>query len=245
MKEKVNILCLYWVGKFRGRDFSVSDVERLYRTVQKHIDRPFDFYCLTNTIEELPSYVRVIPLTYAWPGWWSKMEIHRPDLPPGRTLYMDLDSHLVRSLKPILDYPGDLVMFDTRMPLQRQARLAKEGWILRYQAATMLFTPGCDVMKKVWERFLGVKQPVNGPGAWLNEYNHTPEHWMSVYRSDQDVMGDWIPNQPTFPKEWMIKLDTIRNDQILRDDIIIVTGQTKDGLFRKTEKIKWFESTAR
>jgi hypothetical protein len=228
MKEPVNILCLYWVGEFRGRDFSMNDVTRLYQTVSKHIDRPFTFYCLTNSIEEFPTYVKPIPLIYAWPGWWSKMEIHRPDLPSGRTLYMDLDSHAVRNLAPILDFPGDLVMFDTRMPLSRQEELKKDKWVLRYQAATMLFTPGCEVMEKTWIKFL-----------------RDPDGWMNKYRSDQDIMGDWTPNQPTFPKEWMVKLDTIRNDSKLRDDIIIVTGQTRDGLFRKTKKISWFEKTAR
>lgn len=228
MKEKVNILCLYWVGNFRRRDFSINDIERLYQTVSKHIDRPFDFYCLTNSIEELPKYVKPIKLEYAWPGWWSKIEIHRPDLPPGRTLYMDLDSHAVRSLGPILDYPGDLVMFNTRISMDKQEALSKDGWVLRYQAATMLFTPGTPRMTWVW-----------------NKFKKTPEYWMEKFRSDQDVMGEWLPVQPTFPNNWMIKLDTIRHDTKLRDDVIIVTGQTKDGLFRNTNKIKWFESVAR
>lgn len=228
MKEKVNILCLYWVGEFRGRDFTLRDVNRLYQSVSKHIDRPFAFYCLTNTKEKLPGHIHRIPLLYAWPGWWSKIEIHRPDLPFGRTLYMDLDSHAVRSLGPILDYPGDLVMFETRMPMNRQSGLRKDGWVLKYQAATMLFTPGTDRMRQVWDLFTA-----------------HPQHWMGCYRSDQDVMGAWIPNQPTFPKEWMVKLDSIRNDEKLRDNVIIVTGQTRDGLFRNTSKIPWFETTAR
>ena len=228
MNERVNILCLYWVGEFRGRDFSVDDVERLYQSVRKHIDRPFDFYCLTNTHAILPSFVTPIRLLHAWPGWWSKMEIHRPDLPPGRTLYMDLDSHAVRSLKPILDYPGDLVMFGSRIAMSRQRELRQSGWVLRYQAATMLFTPGNRSMTWVWDKF-----------------RQQPYRWMEMYRSDQDVMGDWLPNQPTFPKEWMVKLDSIRNDQKLRDHVIIVTGQTKDGLFRNTNRIPWFELTAR
>lgn len=229
MKERVNILCLYWVGQFRGRNFSINDIARLYQTVFKHIDRPFDFYCLTNSKEKFPEYVNPIPLIYAWPGWWSKMEIHRPDLPAGRTLYMDLDSHAVRSLEPILDYPGDLVMFETGIAKEKWKRLEKEGWRCRYQAATMLFTPGVECMQLVWHRFL-----------------NNPSHWMEKYRSDQDVMGEWIPNQPTFPRGWMRKLDTIRNDQKLReDDCIIITGQTKDGLFRNTNKIPWFESVAR
>ena len=228
MKEKVNILCLYWVGEFRGRDFSIDDIERLYQTVSKHIDRPFDFYCLTNSTEELPTYVKPIPLIYAWPGWWSKMEIHRPDLPPGRTLYMDLDSHCVRSLGPILDYSGDLVMFETRIPQVKWAALERTGWVLRYQAATMLFTPGVNVMQYVWNRFLD-----------------KPSYWMKKFRSDQDVMGEWIPKQPTFPGEWMVKLATIRDSKEIGGKYIIVTGQTKDGLFRHTNKIPWFETTAR
>lgn len=230
MKEAVNILCLYWVGdRFRGRDFSLRDVTRLYQSVFKHMDRPFDFYCLTNTKEALPAGVHRIPLKYAWPGWWSKMEIHRPDLPiTGRTLYMDLDSHAVRSLGPIFDYPGDLVMFETGIQKSKWEQLKVKGWVCKYQAATMLFTPGTPVMTEVWNRF-----------------EKNPQKWMQRYRSDQDVMGDWIPDQPTFPRNWMIKLTTIRNDKELRDDTIIVTGQAPDGLFRKTETIPWFESTAR
>ncbi len=228
MKEPVNILCLYWVGEFRGRDFVMNDVQRLYQSVKKHIDRPFTFYCLTNTKEEFPEHIKPIPLIYAWPGWWSKMEIHRQDLPTGRTLYMDLDSHVMRSLGPILDFTGDLVMFDTQIPKIKWDWLKKTGWVCRYQAATMLFTPGTAIMKKVWDRFL------------LN-----PKHCMAQYRSDQDIMGDWIPNQPTFPANWMSKLDYIRRNPTLPAETIIVTGQTKDGLYRKTNLIPWFEETAR
>lgn len=220
-------MCLYWVGEFRGRDFHVGDIERLFQSVRKHIDRSFKFYCLTNTEEDLPDYVNVIPLIYNWPGWWSKMELHRPDLPAGRTLYMDLDSHAVNSLQPVLDYPGDLVMFDTRIPNHKKARLEARKWVVRYQAATMLFTPGVECMRQVWERF-----------------TEDPNKWMSRYRSDQDVMGDWIPNQPTFPKQWMVKLATLRGMK-LPEEVIIVTGQTADGLFRRTETIEGFEQRAR
>ncbi len=228
MKETVNILCLYWVGEFRGRDFTMNDVERLYRSVRKHIDRPFTFYCLTNSEEGFPSHIKVIPLIYAWPGWWSKMEIHRPDLPSGRTLYMDLDSHVMRSLGPILDFKGDLVMFDTQIPKSKWAWLKKDKWVCRYQAATMLFTPGTEVMRKVWNTFL-----------------LSPKRYMNQYRSDQDIMGDWIPDQPTFPANWMSKLDYIRRNPTLPEQTIIVTGQTRDGLFRNTKLIPWFEETAR
>lgn len=235
MKDKVNIICLYWVGKFRGRDFGYKDIERLYQSVRKHIDRAFDFYVLTNDHEALqwtehhkPTNMFVIPLHHNWPGWWSKMELHRPDLPKGRTLYMDLDSHAIRSLQPILDYPGDLVMFETGIHPRKWPRLEKSGWVCKYQAATMLFDSGTKCMTDVYERFCA-----------------DPVKWMMRFRSDQDVMGEWLPNQPTFPRNWMCKLETVRSYAKPPEDVIIVTGQPPDGLFRKTGSIPWFEQMAR
>lgn len=225
----VNIFCLYWRGEFRGRDFSTRDVDRLCRSVSKHIDRPFNFYVLTNDSKAvLNAGFQPIELKHNWPGWWSKMELHRPDLPKGRSLYMDLDSHAIRSLQPILDYEGDLVMFPTRIPERKWSKLRKQKWVPRYQAATMLFDSGTECMVKTYEKFL-----------------QSPEKWMNLYRSDQDIMGHWLPNQPMFPGEWMVKLDTIRNYKEPHESAIIVTGQTPDGLFRKTESIKWFEPMAR
>lgn len=237
MKEKVNIICLYWVGSFRGRDFTTRDIDRLFLSVKKHIDREFDFYILTNDkglIKNPDMYyvgedqLNIIPLEHNWPGWWSKMELHRPDLPEGRTLYMDLDSHAIRSLQPILDYEGDLVMFPTGIPQKKWSRLRKEKWVCRYQAATMLFDSGCLTMRKIWSEFIS-----------------NPEKYMNAYRSDQDIMGEFIPNQPMFPREWMCKLDTIRDYKEPPEDVIIVTGQTRDGLFRNTNSISWFEKMAR
>jgi len=227
MKTKVNILCVYWVGDFRGRDFTTEDVCRLYKSVWGHIDRDFDFYVLTNDMgADVPGTKIELKHPDDWPGWWAKMELHRTDLPAGRTLYMDLDSHIIRSLEPILDFEGDLVMF----PHKTNPKKLEPGLIHRYQAATMLFTPGA--MSWMYDKFLL---------DW--------DYYLSHFRSDQDVMGEWIPDQPTFPDEWLMKLGTIEKNRFLRkkkpDDVIIVTGQTKNGGFRRTHEIPWFEKEAR
>lgn len=227
MKDKVNIICLYWVGDFRGRDFTTNDVWRLYHSVLKHCDRPFNFYVLTN---DMDAYVpgNKIELLHGddWPGWWAKMELHRADLPMGRTLYMDLDSHAIRSLWPILDYEGDLVMF----PHKTNPRNQEPGLVHKYQAATMLFTPG--KFSWMYDKFLA---------DW--------DYYLSHYRSDQDVMGEWIPDQPVFPGKWLMKLNVIEKNRKLRTappkDVIIITGQTKSGGFRRTHEIPWFEKMAR
>lgn len=228
MKQKVNILCILWVGDFRGRNFTIEDVERLHDSVSKHIDREFEFFCLTNYDGSMP--FNKIPLIHPeWPGWWAKVELHRPDLPPERTLYMDLDSHAVRSLQPILDYEGDLVMFPTPIREEKWPSLRDRGWVCRYQAATMLFDPSCKPMQLVWDRF-----------------NENPDKWMKMYRSEQDIMGEWIPEQPMFPAKWMLKLARVKHLERVDDETIIVTGQTKDGLFKNIKtKMPWLEEMAR
>ena len=220
----INIICILWNGVFRGRNFSALDVVNLYEDVKRNIDRPFKFYCLTNHTHVFYHLhnldIILLPLKHNWPGWWAKVELHRPDLPEGRTLYLDLDTHIVGNLQPILDYEGDLVMFNT------VAGAGGGGVVRRYQAATMLFDSGNTTMFDVYERFrLG-----------------GPEHWMEKYRSDQDVMGDWIPNQPTFPNEWMLKLNNCKNMAELPKEVIIVTGQPKDISFRDIDKIKWYNN---
>lgn len=49
---------------------------------------------------EVPGADR-IPLDYGWPGWWSKMELFRPEV-RGDLLYMDLDTMPVASLTPLI-----------------------------------------------------------------------------------------------------------------------------------------------
>jgi hypothetical protein len=225
MKEKVNIMCIYWTGDFRGRDFSPLDVHRLYQTVNKHIDRSFNFYCLTNDMNcDVPGTKIALKHPDDWPGWWAKMELHRPDLPSGRTLYMDLDSHAIRSLQPILDTRGDLVMFNARMEKNTP------GVVCRYQAATMLFDPG--KFSWIYDKFMQ---------DWAYYINH--------YRSDQDILGEWVPDQPAFQDEWLIKMSRlVKNREYWNHPpkkVIIVTGQPKQGWFRRTREIPWFEKMAR
>jgi len=228
MKEKVNIICLYWVGEFRGRNFTENDVWRLHQTVSKHIDRDFDFYVLTNDLKaELPGTSIPLINPEEWPGWWSKMDLHRTDLPAGRTLYLDLDSHVIRSLQPILDTPGDLVMFPSRMSG------SSGGIVSRYQAATMLFDPG--EMERKYQLF--------------SKFQRDDDYWMAHYRSEQDIMGEWIPDQPTFLDKWLMKARLIKRTRPYRKhppkDVIIITGQPKNNFFREHSNFPWLEQMAR
>jgi hypothetical protein len=57
-----------------------------------------DFICLSDI--PVPG-VDCIPLEYDWPGWWSKLEVFRPDL-HGDLLFTDLDNVILGDLTNIL-----------------------------------------------------------------------------------------------------------------------------------------------
>ena len=223
----MNVVCIYWKGDFRGRDLSAKDVWNLCETVDKHMDRPYRFYCLTNDMQsDTPG--EKISLKHNWPGWWSKVELHRPDLPLGRTLYLDLDSYVISSLKPILDFPGDLVMFPTKTPQHKIRNSCDEGLVHCYQSSVMLFDPGTKIMVDLYDRF-----------------KKDSQFWISQFRSEQDMMGKWIPNQPMFPDEWLLKLASCRGIKEPSKDVIIVTGQPRDTNFRDAKYAPWLERRAR
>jgi hypothetical protein len=221
----MNIICLYWVGDFRGRDFVPEDVWRLKQTVDKHMDREYNFYCLTNDMKaDLPG--TKIQLLNNWPGWWSKVELFRPDLPCGRTLYLDLDTYVVNNLQPILDYSGDLVMFNTRMSKVMERK--DKRIVCRYQAGVMLFTPFNTVMEVIW-----------------NKFRINSDKFMKEFRGEQDMYGAWFPNLPTFPDDWMIKIERLRSGK-LSDKTIIVTGQSPEKFnFRNPDFAPYLEKLAR
>lgn len=212
-RDTVNIVTLLWKGDFRGRDYQDHHVVSLERNIASKIDRPYNFYTLTNDMgADLPG--EKIGLVNDWPGWWSKVELFRPDLPCGRTLYLDLDTYIVRSLQPILDTKGDLVMFPTT--INGDSQWTRDGWLIpRYQAGTMLFAPG--QLSWVYSKFKSQSQRL-----------------MQKYRSDQDIYAVWLPTQPTFPRHWLMKKREFERVGGIGDNTIIVTGN-KDGTFENEQ----------
>lgn len=80
-----------------GGDFTTEYVERLRDGIARNLDRPYRFVCFSDV--DVPC--ERIPLEHNWRGWWSKMELFRPDLDDGVLLYFDLDTVIVGNLSDI------------------------------------------------------------------------------------------------------------------------------------------------
>jgi len=82
-----------------GGTYTSEWPQRLHRSIQKHLNTPFNFVCLSDI--QVPS-ITTIPLTQGWRGWWSKIELFRPNLFHGPVLYLDLDVLVIGDITPLL-----------------------------------------------------------------------------------------------------------------------------------------------
>lgn len=91
-----------------GGVYKPEHVEALAEQVLAHAPRgkTISFLCLTDfspfDFDKCSRFVNIVPLKYNYPGWWSKMELFRPDI-KGGLLYFDLDSAIIGPLDDIFN----------------------------------------------------------------------------------------------------------------------------------------------
>lgn len=93
------VVCVKW-----GNKYDAEYVNRLYRGVQRHLDRRHRFVCFTDDAEGLDDGIE----TERFPDenlhtWWLKSTIFVAKLLRGRVLYLDLDTVVVGSLDALFD----------------------------------------------------------------------------------------------------------------------------------------------
>lgn len=78
-----------------GGIYTPEHVARLRDGVARHLPGA-EFVCLSDVDVDCER----IPLLFGWPGWWSKMELFRPDI-AGDILFFDLDTVICGDLSEI------------------------------------------------------------------------------------------------------------------------------------------------
>jgi hypothetical protein len=88
----MKVICVYKTGG----DYSYEYVHRLHCVTEDNLTIPHDFLCLTD--DPRVTGEPIIRLKHDWPGWWSKIELFRPDLPDDDYLYLDLDTLILKNI---------------------------------------------------------------------------------------------------------------------------------------------------
>ncbi len=106
----VNVICINW-----GTRYGPHYVNILYRSITRHLKRPFTFFCCTEDATRLDSNIRIIPfpsnpgLKRGWPDVLVKLLITQDGFGglSGPTLFLDLDVAIMDDIGCFFDYqPG-------------------------------------------------------------------------------------------------------------------------------------------
>ena len=178
----INVICVLKSGGVYDKDYA----QRLARMVHRNLSLSHRFICLTDGVTEsefdTDDNIQWEPLLHNWPGWWSKVEMWRPDLEKyGRFLYMDLDMVVTGSLDDIASYEGDAaVTYDFGHPVPSQT--------------VMNYTPGA--CREIWDTFN------KNPSYWIAEGDKmTPPFWgdqiltTKAYSGEFDNYQELVPGQ--------------------------------------------------
>lgn len=178
----ITVATVLWQGDFRGRRYSPHWVQNLKNMVDRHLSVEHDFVCLSNV--DVPT--RRIPLEYDYPGWWSKLELFKPNLPiDNKILFIDLDTIIIDNINGFVTYDEDLVMCDEEFTDQPRQVRNKENTITfyKYSSKVVLYRPGTF------------------PDIW----NNFSEDIIEKYRGDQDWINTQVQGIKTFPQKWFMR----------------------------------------
>lgn len=85
-----------------GGTYTVDYVSKLANSIERNSTIPIKIVCLSDIEFSLPGIERVT-LKHGYPGWWSKIELFRPDLKLERTVYFDLDTIILGNIDILLN----------------------------------------------------------------------------------------------------------------------------------------------
>jgi hypothetical protein len=157
-----------------GGEYRPEHVDRLSRLLTD---------CTVSVLTDFAAHLfpgmNVIPLKHNWPGWWSKLELFRPDI-TGTFLYVDLDTTVFGRLPDeYFRHPSNLALAPFAPEEYRNQPGYKQSGMLLLHERTRA---------AIWAR-----------------WNEKPDYWMTAFRGDQEFLynsalpfDSW---QKTFPGE--------------------------------------------
>jgi len=117
-KPPLTVVCWKW-----GRRYSAGHVNKLYRSLERHLHVPFTMLCLSDRPDyKVKKPVQVIP---GWPNHWGKHGCWRRlfifskqcrSLIGPRHLSIDLDQVIFDDITPLVDRHEDFVIYKSTNP---------------------------------------------------------------------------------------------------------------------------------
>lgn len=167
----LDIVCVLKIepDNYKRPVYSKMWVDRLYKSLKRHMSIPFQFTCLSNDLNNKDCEYSVISLVddSHW-GWWNKLEVFRKDLFHGPALLLDLDLVVCKDLAPILkNLPQDKILLP-KEPLDWTDALNTSFvyWNGDYSKIYSEFVKNQDKIKEKFQ-WSTTECPAIGDGAYI------------------------------------------------------------------------------
>ena len=131
----ITVICVLRSG---GPIYGPEWVRKLRDGCERHLPK-HKFNCLSD----VPVPCNRVPLKHDWPSWWSKIELFRPGVIDGPTLYFDLDTVITGKIE-LLRNGVDFAMLQS-------------FWKPDAVGSGVMYFSGDNVPHRVYEKF--AKQP--------------------------------------------------------------------------------------
>lgn len=213
----LTVACVFVQGEY---PYTVEYVTRLRAMVERWIDRPFRFACLTDRPELMPEGVEAIQVEKLH-GFapWTKLELFNPEREwTGRVLYLDLDSLIVASLAPIIDVQAPFAI--TADPTNKKNRTHDSfgrAIVRKFNSSVMVWDGGTQT-------------------DLYTEWAPTDADRLS---GDQDWIGERRPKAVTMPREWFPRLSELNGQPPVDPAKVVLVKVPKNVV--AAERYPWFE----
>lgn len=194
----LNVVCIKW-----GDKYPAYYVNRLYRGVSRHLDRPFRFLCFTEHPEGLVEGIEAHPLPVepfeaamvkamnaeGRRGAWRKVSLFRPGLAgmSGPVLGFDVDVVVTGPLDDLVDYAPDKVCMRHDWRYERLGRPGGHGSVFLFDPARhgWLYEEFAADPEGAVARHKGSEQFYTSMTAMRHDaFTYWPGEWIASFKRD-------------------------------------------------------------
>jgi hypothetical protein len=179
----INVVCVLREGGKVGYD--ASWVEKLQNSVARNLTIPHKFICLSDCEVNCER----IPLDIVGEGFWSKMQLFKPNLFKGPVFYLDLDTVICGNIDEIIKSVMNekfVMWLETDKQVHSSAMMWWQGDF------SYLWDLYCSKSPEYWKSLYGA-MPLYGDQALISENTEhtlfnsfTPKEWFHVVRKHDD-----------------------------------------------------------
>lgn len=162
-----------------GGLYDAGWVRKLERGVKTNLPIKHRFRCLADI--EAPC--EHIALQHDWPGWWSKIELFRPGVIEGPTLYLDLDTVIVGEIK-----------LQELQKAQLDFAMLQSFWSPEMVGSGVMWFSGDNVPHHIYDKF--AKQPE----AYIKHHERNAD---GPYVGDQAFIWDAVNREVETVNEYL------------------------------------------